>query len=173
MKFKKLLSTLLVLAFVVSGAGLVSAEENPSTPVKAGQEDPAKGELRAKLEILKKEFEVLKSQKAELESLHGQLKAARDQVRAALEKAREAGDRKAIEKAKTGLLEAREYIQAAHNITEQNKALWAELKAAREAKDIDRAISIVRQLIANRRAKIELLQKALRTFERVVAELNG
>jgi small-conductance mechanosensitive channel len=172
MKFRKLLSALLVLAFMVAGAGLVSAEENPVTPVKAGQEDPAKGELRAKLEILKKEREVLKAQKAQMESIRGQLRAARDQVRAALEKAREAGDRQTIEKAKIGLLEAREYIQAAHGITEQNRVLWAELKAAREAKDIDRAISIVRQLIANRRAKIELLEKGLRTIERVIAELN-
>ena len=147
----------------------------PAT-VNPGHADPAKRADREARQAFKKGMEAernkLKEQQGILQSLREELKVKLEQVKALVAQARQSGDRKALLKARADRMAIQAHVQVVREKTETNKALWPDLKAAVQARDLKEATRIAGQLIANRQVKIEALRDMSLGFDRLIEDLK-
>lgn len=195
---KRLITGVLVSAMLLSTAAVALADDTPTvTPDQPAVTAPApdassgaavanpdkeavKAERQAKreaLEVFKKGLEAerdqLKEQAGILKGLREEIKAKMEQVKSLVAAARQAKDHKALLKARSDRAMIQAHLQVVREKTEANKALWAELKQAVQSRDLQRAVVVARQIIANRQVKIEALRKVSQGLDRVIEDLQS
>lgn len=181
---KNIAASILVSAMVLGTAAVALANEapdpltgqpqvmSPNSPEQADREGRRQA-TEAFKQGLQAERDQLLSQRSILEQLRADIKAKMEQIKPLVAQARQNQDRQTLARIQGERAQVKAHMQVVREKTEANKALWAELKDAVKSRDQQRAVTLARQIIANRQVKIEALRKVSSVLDNVIEDLQG